>query len=242
MKKIIFLMILFSVIVKAQSKDSVDIRAIVQKQMEAALERDRLEQVKRDSLSTAKLYYGPERDPKDEVVEFWGPMPEFVGPLEYVAVNNFPVNKDSAALAKAEKDKQLALQKIINESLAASKQNSKNSAASFWKLYIIGGVAVAAFSFVFIRRFKQRAPKRKENKIKNNIKIMREESLIKRNQPELKALRSSLMNSPAILNNHGKPLATVAKELNISQGEIILAAKIKSYELAKEDNGKWYLN
>jgi hypothetical protein len=243
MKKIIFLLVVFSVVIPAQSKDSVDIKALVQKQIEVALERDRQEQAKRDSVTTAKAYFGPERDPKDEIVEFWGPMPEFIGPLEAVLPTvQASAVKDSAALVKAEKEKQLALQKIITAPVSIAKETPKSSSGSLWKLYLIGGVSVIAFSFVFVRRLLQRGPKNQVKTIKNNIRIIREESLVKRDQPQLKALRSKLVNSPVILNNHGKPLAAVAKELNISQGEIILAAKIKSYELAKEENGKWYLN
>ena len=231
MKKIFFLLVLFSVACPAQNKDTVDIRAIVQKQIDLARERDTMEQMKRDSLANVKVYYGPQ--------------PLYYGPYEEV----IPVKKETLTTAKipiapAQENKiqQTPKENILNTKLIAEEKGTKSSNDFLLKFYILGGAAFAAFSFVFIRRKILNRTKRPDNSIKNNIKTMRNENLIKRDRPQLKSIRSKLVNSPVILNNHGKSLSSVARELNISQGEIILAAKIKSYELAKNDNSKWFLN
>lgn len=240
MKKMIFLLMVLSISITAQTQDSVDIRAIVQKQIDAALERNHVEQIKRDSLSSEKTYFGPLRNAAEEKVAYFGPEPEYFGPVEPPVVA--AIAKDTLALAK-NKISQPAIQNIVNAPLLAVKKDVRKPVDGYWKFYVIGGVALAAFSFIIIRRLSQKHSKKQGKSIKNNIRIMREENVIKKRElPQLKIVRSQLLNSPVILNNHGKPLSAVAKELNISQGEIILAAKIKSYELAKDKNSKWYLN
>ena len=50
---------------------------------------------------------------------------------------------------------------------------------------------------------------------------------------KLSGLRIKLKNSPALYIQSNKGLVKAARELNISQGEILLAAKIKSHESNK---------
>lgn len=239
MKKIFFLLALFSIAVSAQSADSVDVRAMVQRQIDAARERDRLEQIKRDSLEHPKVYFGPEVPAFLEKTVYFGPEPEYFGPKEEVIELKTAALSDSIARAEMEKKNIAAAQKIINTPIAAKK---KVEDSSNWKLLFLGGVALFAFAFVFIRRLIINHAGKAGKNLKNNIRILREEGIKIQEKSSLKSIRSKLINSPVILNNHGKPLAEVAKELNISQGEILLAAKIKSYELAKDKNEKWFLN
>lgn len=230
MKKIILLLVLFASAIPAQTKDSVDIRALLQKQIDFAREKNRIELAKRDSLANVKVYYGPE--------------PLYYGPMEEVVV---PVKKDTLIAADTQNKEnakiKAAKESLLNTNLIMAKKEEAKKASDFlWKFYILGGVTLAAFAFVFIRRLILKRANKPANDLKNNIKTMRAESLIKRDRPQLKLIRSKLVNSPIILNNHGKSLPSVARELNISQGEIILAAKIKSYELAKSEDSKWFLN
>lgn len=236
MKKLTILFFICAAALYGQAQDSIDIRAILQKQIDAARERDRIEQLKMEGAaqSEEKVYYGPELPPLERGVVFYGPEPLYYGP----ELPQEPV-KETAALLTDAAEKKEAVQKIV--SAPVMKKNNAPQSEN-WKFYVLGGAALLAFSFVMVRRMLQGRSKKTGKNLKNNIRILREENVVKREQPELKSVRSKLLNSPVILNNHGKPLAEVAKELNIAQGEIILAAKIKSYELAKGEKSKWYLN
>jgi hypothetical protein len=239
MKKMILLLSVLAIPLFAQQTESVDVRAILQKQIDAARQRDLHEQARKDSLE-GKSYFGPVLPADYEKPAYFGPESEYCGPNEEVIINTnaFAVN-DSVAKATQEAKNKEALKKAVNNPIMAKTENHSDL---YWKFVVIGGFALAAFSFVFFRRFLKNRPTKGEKKLKNNIRILREENIFVKEQPELKTLRSKLLNSPVILNNHGKPLSEVARELNISQGEIILAAKIKSYELAKGNNSKWFLN
>ena len=239
MKKVILLVFVFSAALFAQTQDSVDVRAIIQKQIDAARERDRVEKAKADSLERVKNLFGPQEPAVIEEPVVFGPMPEIFGPEEPKADVNVLAN---ANIINAKPEKANTIQNIVSAPVSTAAEKQKSSLIEYWKYYFLASFAAAALGFVFIRRKILSRPDKKEKQIKNNIRIIREEGLVKREQPELKSVRSKLLNSPVILNNHGKPLAEVAKELNIAQGEIILAAKIKSYELAKDDKSKWYLN
>ncbi len=231
MKKIIFLLVLFSITLTAQTQDSVDIRALVQKQIDFARERDRIEQLKKDSLANVKVYYGPQP-------LYYGPYEEVIP----VKKDTLPAVKTPIALAQETKKTSAVKENILNTTLLNAKKGNKSTNDFMLKFYILGGASIAAFSFVYIRRKFLKLVLKPDKSLKNNIKTIRGENLIKRERPQLKSIRSKLVNSPVILNNHGKSLPSVARELNISQGEIILAAKIKSYELAKSENNKWFLN
>jgi len=239
MRKMILLIVVLAIPLAAQQKESVDVRAILQKQIDAARERDYREQLKKDSLA-GKIYFGPEVPANLEKVVYFGPEPEYFGPNEEIVSNTPSVAvNDSIAIAAQEAKNKESLKKVVNTPIMAKTESHSDL---YWRFMIIGGFAVAAFSFVFVRRLIRNRPRKGEKKLKNNIRILRGENIFVKEQSDLKSIRSKLLNSPVILNNHGKPLSEVAKELNISQGEIILAAKIKSYELAKGQNSKWFLN
>jgi len=240
MKKFLLLTVIITSGIFAQAKDSVDIRAIVQKQIDAAREKEKRLQIKNDSLSSKKVFFGPEIAAVPEKIVYFGPEPEYFGPEE--AKIEKPAVSDSLKKAAGEQKYAETLKKIVNAPVVAKQEKKEPAIEGLWKFYFLGGAAAIIFLFVFIRRIYLNRSKKSNKAIKNNIRIIREESLVKRENGDLKKVRSKLVNSPVILNNHGKPLSTVAKELNISQGEIILAAKIKSYELNKDEKNKWHLN
>ncbi|MFA6025537.1 MAG: hypothetical protein WC727_03785, partial [Ignavibacteriaceae bacterium] len=68
--------------------------------------------------------------------------------------------------------------------------------------------------------------------IRSNIQSIRLEKSISKKETKLKVIRKNLLNSSVNLNVTEGSLARKAKELKIAKGEIILAAKIKSYELS----------
>ncbi len=91
------------------------------------------------------------------------------------------------------------------------------------KLLIISSFSLIAFLFVFIRRLIfTKGSKRKDRSSKNSFVINRE--MLTPIRKELKNLTNAMeVNS----------LDDKAKELNISKGELVLAARLKSLELTK---------
>ena len=101
------------------------------------------------------------------------------------------------------------------------------------KVLFLAFASLLAASVVFIRRKKYNRKFAADQTLKNNIKLLREEKVFVKSNNKLSGLRIKLKNSPALYIQSNKGLVKAARELNISQGEILLAAKIKSHELNK---------
>jgi membrane protein implicated in regulation of membrane protease activity len=96
---------------------------------------------------------------------------------------------------------------------------------------VIFFAALFVFLVVFIRRmFLNR--KKKKNDLRSNIQLLRSEKSMSKKGTKLKVIRKNLLNNSVNLNSSEGSLTRRAKELKIAKGEIILAAKIKSYELS----------
>lgn len=103
------------------------------------------------------------------------------------------------------------------------------------KAAIILFSSLVAFVVLVIRRLKLRTKSKTKNGTKNfrsNILSIRLEKSIPKKETKLKLIRENLLNSSVNFNVTEGSLARKAKELKIAKGEIILAAKIKSYELS----------
>jgi len=74
--------------------------------------------------------------------------------------------------------------------------------------------------------------KNKSNNLRSNIQSMRLEKSVVKKETKLKSIRENLLKSSLNFNSGEGSLTRKAKELSIAKGEIILAAKIKSYELS----------
>lgn len=102
-------------------------------------------------------------------------------------------------------------------------------------LFIKAGVimlfAVSTFSYIFFRRRRIRNKKDFNKIFKKNINLIRAEKLFsKEDNPALNSLRNQLVENESITS---RSISSKAKELHISKGELILASKIKSYQLAQ---------
>lgn len=101
------------------------------------------------------------------------------------------------------------------------------------KVSILAGALFLALLIVFTRRKLLKRDHKKNNLIKESIKILREERAVKKNDPKMKDIRNKLVNNPSFYDSSKAAVSKVARELNIAQGEVLLAAKIKSHELNK---------
>jgi hypothetical protein len=135
------------------------------------------------------------------------------------------INYYESVLAKtSESGIGISWMKLKVDSFFSSKTNLK--------LLIIAGFSILVFFTVFIRRTLRRHKVSSRKKLKENISLIRKESKIKKEDPELDFIRSGLINE-ADSNVMVNSISTKAKELRIAKGEIMLAAKIKSFQLAQ---------
>ncbi len=138
-----------------------------------------------------------------------------------------------------EKEDQLKNEKINDKIAVKENKEVSNNLSSFEPfsntIFIKSGVIILfagfIFSFVLLRR-KRSNSKKDFNKIfKENINLIRSEKLMSREEdPALNDLRNRLVKWEAPTS---RSISSKAKALQISKGELILAAKIKSYQLAQ---------
>lgn len=101
------------------------------------------------------------------------------------------------------------------------------------KISILASASLIAAFIVIIRRKKYSKIFRSRQSLKDNIKLLREERIFVKHNSKLSDVRNKLKNSPSLYGQSKEGFSQRAKELNISQGEILLAAKIKAHELSK---------
>lgn len=92
---------------------------------------------------------------------------------------------------------------------------------------------VSLLTLITLVRKKVKATKIERQELKKNIKLLRNESVAVLEDKKLKSLRQKIYDSPEMYMKSGEA-PKVAKKLNVSMGELILAARIKSYEMKKE--------
>lgn len=97
-----------------------------------------------------------------------------------------------------------------------------------YKIMILLFFSAGIAAFVYYKR-KKNAEILEKIELKKNIQMMRHEKFIKRIDPRLKQIRTSLCLNSSMLN--GKPAVTkTAKKLQIGHEELFLASRIKQYE------------
>lgn len=105
--------------------------------------------------------------------------------------------------------------------------------SSVIKLFLFIVLSMFIISWVLIRRRRaKKSSKHFRKELKQKIKSVRDENLLPNSIPQLQMVRSKLMNTPE-QELFEKPMTAKAKELRIGKGELILAAKLKSYQMAQ---------
>ena len=101
-----------------------------------------------------------------------------------------------------------------------------------YQLFIL--VSSGIVGFVIVRRIISTIAKNSNRNLKNRIGMMREEKVggAKVN-PKLLKIRKMLKDNLDIFKQNEKHLAKTARELNVSQGELLLAARLKFHEMKK---------
>jgi hypothetical protein len=69
--------------------------------------------------------------------------------------------------------------------------------------------------------------------LKEKIAMLRNEKIIYKQDPKLQVIRKQLPNKDSIFNKSDKHISKAAKELKISKGELLLAARLRLFEVGK---------
>jgi uncharacterized membrane protein YciS (DUF1049 family) len=195
MKKILVISLLFSALCFAQaadtiaytSTDSIDLHALVEKQIAAALDKQLRETLNPQSVATETK----------------------------AVVEEEHVKKEAVAQASANM--------FFNYLLALPWQYTLFAVLSF---FIVG--------FVLARRLILSFTRTSNKALKKKIGLLREERVGgSKEQPKLSRTRKVLKENLELLKHNDKQLSKRAKQLNLSKGELLLAARLKLYEVGK---------
>ncbi|MDF1611237.1 hypothetical protein [Stygiobacter electus] len=133
-----------------------------------------------------------------------------------------------------------------NNSLKIEKANTKNAPTAkvdlFAKIFaslplqykIYLSLSLIIILFVLLRRTLFQLKRKSTKKFKERIVLLREEkiggSIVNKKK---KQIRLKLKDNPITLKQNEKEIALSSKQLNISKGELLLAARLKLLEVSK---------
>ncbi|MDX9923744.1 MAG: hypothetical protein RBS48_03185 [Ignavibacteriaceae bacterium] len=127
---------------------------------------------------------------------------------------------------------------IVEVPKAAIKPPVKNNSASVLdsfsleiKIFVTASLLI--IFFVAARRMLSGIKHRSGSKLKKKIGLMREEKVLSSVDPKKTKIRRSLKNKSVLNNIDSKKLTKKAKQLQIPQGELALAAHLKYLELKR---------
>jgi len=199
MKKLIAAFVLASTLSFSQSidleqkaaTDSIDLQALVAKQMAAAIERQ-LEE---------KLNPGTE--------------------VKQIAIEPNTIKKVD------EREKEKIIQAEASPFLSSL-------LAIPWQYKAFALFSVVILFFVFTRRIVLSFTRKSKKALKKKIGMMREEKVGgSKSNPKLAKTRMSLKDNLEMLKQNDRQVSKKAKQLNISKGELLLAARLKLYEVGR---------
>jgi hypothetical protein len=94
-------------------------------------------------------------------------------------------------------------------------------------------LSIAILFTVLFRRTLLVLKKKSAQALKNKITMLREEKVVVKTNSKLEEARKQLRNSKSIFETSEKHMSKTAKELNISKGELLLASRLKLFEIGK---------
>jgi hypothetical protein len=98
---------------------------------------------------------------------------------------------------------------------------------------LFGICSIAVILFVLIRRVGFIYKRSSRLSQKKNIQMLREEKITSSPLPKLQYSRRNLRNSELVLKGSEKHISRTAKDLKIAKGELVLAARLKLFEVGK---------
>ncbi|MFA7288205.1 MAG: hypothetical protein WC055_04935 [Melioribacteraceae bacterium] len=121
---------------------------------------------------------------------------------------------------------------------AVTKQSIKNNSASVldsfsMEIKIFASASILIIFFVTIRRILGGIKHRSGSKLKKKIGLMREEKFLVIADTKKSKIRKTLKTKLSLNNLDSKKINKKAKQLQIPQGELVLAAHLKYLELKR---------
>ncbi len=104
----------------------------------------------------------------------------------------------------------------------------ESSTGSTAKIILLASASAIVFLFVLVRRIKL-VKTDGSSALRKNVKLMREEKVIRLNDPKLKKTRVRIAREEIKFNTD--KVAQLARQLNISKGELQLAARLRQTAL-----------
>ncbi len=101
------------------------------------------------------------------------------------------------------------------------------------KVLVLLVASLAASAVIIKRRLKLRKIENRI-KLKENVKQLREEQLVRNIDPRLKMIRKKLCLTSSYLNKPEKEIIIAAKKLSIAKEEILLASRLNSYAMRQK--------
>ncbi len=103
-----------------------------------------------------------------------------------------------------------------------------------WQYKAFALISVLILGFVFIRRFILSFTSTSTKALKKKIGLMREEKVGgSKENPKLAKTRRVLKENFELLKQNDGQIGKRARQLNLSKGELLLAARLKLYEVGK---------
>ncbi len=125
------------------------------------------------------------------------------------------------------------------------KEDSASASISFWGgiMIILYGIpieykiliifSIALFVLILFKRTTLNVKKKIKTELKKKIGMLREEKVFVKPDSKKSDLRKTLVESTTLIQLSEKNIGKTAKELKLSKGELLLAARIKYLEYGK---------
>jgi hypothetical protein len=94
-------------------------------------------------------------------------------------------------------------------------------------------ISMMIILFVLGRRLLIGIQNRTLSKLKARIQLLRDEKVRPKVDPKMQSLRIGLRENETLFNKSDKYLSRKARDLNISKGELLLAARLKLFEVGR---------
>ena len=98
-------------------------------------------------------------------------------------------------------------------------------------IFELGSLLIVGF--IVLRRIIQSIQKKSLNAFKAKISLLRNEKVLAKQDPKLQMVRKQLSNNDSIFNKSEKHISKRARELKISKGEFLLAARLRLFDVGK---------
>ncbi|MFA7418977.1 MAG: hypothetical protein WCZ90_04755 [Melioribacteraceae bacterium] len=139
----------------------------------------------------------------------------------------------------AETKKEIVVAKTVKKEINATKQATANPFITFilaqpWQYTLFALVSFSIIGFVLARRVIVSFTRSSKKALKQKIGMMREEKVGgSKLDPKLTKARRVLKDNLDIFKQADKQIDKKAKQLNLAKGELLLAARLKLYEVGK---------